>query len=74
MEITHEQAIESARNISKYCASHFMGDERTCKDCVFQRKDVGRCILKYFIGIGGEEMFRWAYPLVKSRYEELTKK
>ena len=72
--MTHEEAMRAALSLSRYCAERFNGDERNCTDCVFQRKDIHRCILKYYMGEAGEEMRQWAYPIVHDNYKMLKNK
>ena len=72
--MTHEEAMRAALSLSRYCAERFSGDERNCNDCVFQRKETHRCIMKYYIGDGGEDMRQWAYPIVHDNYKMLKNK
>lgn len=71
--ITHKEALESANKIAEYCTERFRGSEENCTDCIFWRKNTKRCILKYYINYGGEEMMSFAYPIVQERFRELTK-
>ena len=66
--VTHEEAMDAADTIRDYCKENFKGNEKDCVNCIFHNSENRRCILKYAVGLLGEEMYQWAGGIVRKRY------
>jgi len=70
--VTHEEALESADKLAEYCQEHFGISEEFCHECVYQHSKTRRCILKFCVGVYGEEMRSVAKEEAQKNYKRFT--